>query len=171
MRLAYSLTLVSSGAVGRKCLRSRPGFHLHSSSSSEAFWLASTARAASRIFSADFSPIPGISASSSADFSSRSPSVAIPASASCSAVFSPMPGTSATGVCRRREACEHPRERLGDLALDLALALDLDLHADQRGGEPDVLALLADRERELVVLDDAVEAHRRRPRGGSARRA
>src|SRR4029077_2687243 len=45
---------------------------------------------------------------------------------------------------------EHPREGLGHLALDLALALDLDLQADQRGGEADVLTLLADRERELV---------------------
>src|SRR5205085_603909 len=66
---------------------------------------ASVARAASRIFSADFSPIPGSCASSSADLSSSSPRLVIPASASRSAVFSPTPSMSATGVWRRREAC------------------------------------------------------------------
>ena len=114
---------------------------------------------------------PGSPTSSAALLSSRSASVAIPASASRSAVFSPMPGISATAVCRRREAWSMRVSASRDLALDLGLALDLDLHPDERGGEPDVLSLLADRERELVVLDDAVEAHRRRPRGGSGRRA
>src|SRR5262249_6163685 len=55
---------------------------------------------------------------------------------------------------------KHSGKRLRDFAFDLGLAFDLDLHPDQRGGEPDVLSLLSDRQRQLIVLDDAVEAHR-----------
>ena len=45
-----------------------------------------------------------------------------------------------------------PRRRL--LRLELGLALDVDPPAGQAGGQPGVLALLADGERELEVVDD-----------------
>ena len=58
---------------------------------------------------------------------------------------------------RAHLALEHPRQRVGHLVLDVGLALDVDLAADQLGGEAHVLAALADGERELLVLDDDVE--------------
>src|SRR2546425_12110071 len=66
------------------------------------------------------------------------------------------------GAIRRRQAFAR-----GPLGLDLRLALDVDAHARQLGGEPRVLALLADRQRELVVGDDD---ERRRLAVGLARR-
>src|SRR2546430_2159151 len=65
------------------------------------------------------------------------------------------------GAVRRRQALA--RRPLG---LDLRLALDVDAHARQLRREPRVLALLADREGELVVGDDD---ERRRQAVGFAR--
>ena len=47
-----------------------------------------------------------------------------------------------------------PFELRFDLAALLLFALDVDAPAGQLGREPDVLALLADRQRQLLVLDD-----------------
>src|SRR5918992_1361635 len=53
----------------------------------------------------------------------------------------------------RVEAGKSLELRLHFTAL-LFLALDIDAPAGELGGEPDVLPLLADRERQLLVLDD-----------------
>ena len=55
---------------------------------------------------------------------------------------------------RRRRAALEVAELLLDLAALLFLALDVDLPACQLRRETDVLPLLADRERQLLVLDD-----------------
>src|SRR5437899_2449517 len=57
---------------------------------------------------------------------------------------------------RGERGAVHLRQALARRALgfDLRLALDVDAHARELGREPRVLALLADRQRELVVGDD-----------------
>src|SRR5258708_1192408 len=52
---------------------------------------------------------------------------------------------------------QHGRERVGNLSLDLFFRLDVDLRADQLGGQPDVETALADGQRELIVVDDHVQ--------------
>ena len=53
-----------------------------------------------------------------------------------------------------RVSAERASSASRPLALDLGLALDVDAHAGQLGGQPRVLALLADGQRELVVGHD-----------------
>ncbi len=59
----------------------------------------------------------------------------------------------ASAAARRRVARLERAELLLDLAALLFFALDVDAPAGQLGGEPHVLALLADGERQLAVLD------------------
>jgi hypothetical protein len=78
----------------------------------------------------------------------------IPAASSFSIVLGPTPASSVSGVPGRRKR--------GHLRFDFAalffLALDVDVPADQLAGQPHVLALLADRERQLRIFDDHFEA-------------
>ena len=57
----------------------------------------------------------------------------------------------------RGGAAGHGLHLLLDFLALLFLALDVDLPAEQLGGEADVLALLADGQRELRVVDDDFE--------------
>jgi hypothetical protein len=63
---------------------------------------------------------------------------------------SPRPGTLSSGV----ELRDHRRHLLLDFLALLLLALDVDLPAQQLGGQANVLPLLADGQRELAVIDD-----------------
>ena len=64
---------------------------------------------------------------------------------------SPSPGTFSSGVEVLRNQRRH---LLLDFLALFFLALDVDLPAQKLGGEADVLPLLADRERELAIVDD-----------------
>ena len=116
--------------------------------------------------SAVFGPIPSTCCSASGVASTSAWRVEKPAASSRPAVRGPIPGTvvrssGALKIGRRGGLAEsvlkHAGEGAGDLVLDVGFTLDVDAAADELGGEADVLAALADRERELLVFDDDVE--------------
>src|SRR5205085_3560000 len=52
---------------------------------------------------------------------------------------------------------QHRRERVGHFALHFLFRLDVDLRADQLGGQTNIQSALADGQRELIVVDDDIE--------------